>query len=449
MIKVFSRMGVPAVFLAAGILSAPAGAQQTWPDPDPELLERAKAILREVPLIDGHNDLPTSLLEVFGGDISLTDLARVQPELSADIPRLREGMVGAQFWSVWTPSETMHAGTALREAMREFDIVHEFVESYPDLEFAGTAEDIVRAHGEGKIASLIGVEGGHMIDNSLGTLRLFYRLGARYMTLTHFGGTDWADAATDMPRHGGLSEFGEEVVREMNRLGMFVDLSHVSTETMRDALRVTQAPVIYSHSNARAINAHQRNVPDDVLRLVAENGGVVMVNFIAGYVPPTSATWRDLSGPEGERVHLSARLTGDEPVWATSRDSIAEGLRAELDDPEEIAKRLAAWTQDNPAPRGDVGDVADHIDHIRDVAGIGSVGIGSDFYDNGESSMAYGLEDVSRFPVLFAELLRRGYSDEDLKKIAGLNLLRAMREMEQVAVRLRRYRGASQRTFRE
>ncbi len=423
------------LFLPAGAV-----AQDRWPDPDPQLLARAKALLREVPLIDSHNDLPSSLLEEVDGDLDRIDLMVRQPQLSADVPRLREGLVGGQFWSVFSSSESADSGTALKNALREFDIVHQYVERYRDFEFAWMADDIVRIHRDGRIASMIGVEGGHMIENSLSNLRMFHRLGARYMTLTHFGTIDWADAATDMPRHGGLTEFGEEVVREMNRIGIFVDLSHVSPETMKDALRVTEAPVMFSHSSALAVNAHVRNVPDDVLRLVAENGGVVMVNFIAGYVPPTPEEWRRRSGPEGERLHLGARISPDEPAWGSRRDSVAEALRTELNDTDEIARRLEAWTRRNPKPRGNVGDVADHIDHIREVAGIDHIGMGADYYDSGESSMSYGLEDITRYPVLFAELLRRGYSDEDVKKIAGLNLLRAMREMEQAAARLQRER---------
>ena len=415
------------VVVAVFVLSSGATAQERWPEPEPELLARARELLGEVPLIDGHNDLPSSLLETVDGDLDLVDLSVRQTELPADIPRLREGQVGAQFWSVFTPSDST---AALHDAIREFDIVHEFVDRYPDFEFAWTADDILRIHDEGKIASMIGVEGGHMIENSLATIRVFHRLGARYLTLSHFGATDWSDAATDLPVHDGLTEFGEEVVRELNRVGIFADLSHVSAETMRDALRVTEAPIIFSHSGARAINAHVRNVPDEVLRLLPENGGVVMVDFVAGYVPHTPQEWRDLSGPEGERIHMAAFRSPDEPSWATRRNAFAEQLRLELDNQEEIDRRIANWMDDNPAPRGHIGDVADHIDQIRDVAGIDHIGLGSDFYDNGESSMSYGLEDVTRFPYLIAELLRRGYTDEDVKKIAGLNLIRAMREME-------------------
>jgi membrane dipeptidase len=415
----------------------PANAQESWPAPDPQLLNRARELLAQVPLIDGHNDLPSTLLETVGGDLSRADIALEQPEQSADLPRLREGMVGAQFWSAHAPAETMFTGAAIERSLLQLDMVHRLVERYPDLELASTADDIERIHRQGRIASLIGIEGGHMIDNSLSALRMFYALGGRYMTLTHFRTTDWADAATDVPRHSGLSEFGEEVVREMNRLGMFVDLSHVSAEAMRDAIRVSQAPVIFSHSNALAVNIHPRNVPNDVLQLVATNGGVVMVNFIAGYVPPTPPQWRNLSGDSAVAFHLLAGQSADDPVWSTKRHRVAEQLRGQLDDDNEITNRLADWVAENPPPRGTVGDVADHIDHIRNVAGIDHIGIGSDFYDAGGPSMAAGLENASKFPVLFAELLRRGYSDEDVQKIAGLNLLRAMREMERVAEGLR------------
>ncbi len=431
------------LILATVVLSAPAFGQERWPDPDPRLLERARALLREVPLVDGHNDLPTRLLDEAGGDPARFDLTRRQPHLPADVPRLREGMVGAQFWSAYVPSEPAFTADALRLGLQEIDMIHRMVAYYSDLEFARTADDIERIVAQGNIASLIGLEGGHMIENSLSALRMLFDLGVRYMTLTHFRTNDWADAATDSPRHGGLTEFGEEVVREMNRLGMFVDLSHVSAAAMRDALRVSRAPVIFSHSGARAVNVHPRNVPDDVLRLVAQNGGVVMVDFVAGYTPRTAQEWRTLSGPEAARFHVLAGQSADEPGWNMQRTAVGESLRAELDDEGEIARRLAQWVAENPAPRGTVGAVADHIDHIREVAGIDHIGIGSDFYDDGRSSMAVGLENVTKFPILFAELLRRGYSDEEIKKIAGLNLLRAMRRMEQVAREVQRQRGAS------
>lgn len=396
---------------APALLGAALSAQSQPADPAREarLLERAKALLAEAPLIDGHNDLPSSLLEKAGGDLERIDLRKPQLDHPADLPRLREGRVGAQFWAAFVDSEHMLRGTALRRGLLEIDMILRMVARHEELELARSADDIERIRRQGKLASLIGVEGGHAIEGSLAALRAFHALGVRYMTLTHFRTTDWADAATDHPLHHGLTELGEQVVREMNRLGMFVDLSHVSAETMTDALRVSRAPVIFSHSNARALNAHPRNVPDDVLRLMKENGGVVMVNFIAAYVPRAA------------------------PGWAARREAAAERLRAELDDEQQIARRLAEWEAANPAPRGTLSDVADHIDHIRRVAGIDHVGIGSDFYDDGRTSMAVGLEDVSKFPHLFAELLRRGYSDADAKQIAGGNILRAMRAMERVA----------------
>jgi membrane dipeptidase len=397
--------------LTALVLPLAAGVRAAEP-PDPKLLARAQAILAEAPLIDTHNDLPTMLIEKYGGDVGQVDLTRPQPQLCADLPRLREGRVGAQFWSVWVDAKHMKTRTSLHEALREFDVLHALLARYPDLELALTADDVERIHGSGRIASLIGVEGGHMIQDSLAVLRVFARLGARYMTLTHWDTLAWADAATDRAEHQGLTEFGESVVREMNRVGILVDLSHVSQETMRDALRVSRAPVIFSHSNVSAVQPHPRNVPDDVLRLLPKNGGVVHVNFIRDFVAKDAAD------------------------WTQRKDAVAEELRAQLDDEKEVARRLAEWTQKNPQPAGSIAAVADHVDHIRTVAGIDHLGIGADFYDDGRDSMAEGLENVTRYPYLFAELLRRGYGDEDLKKIAGRNLLRAMREMERVAKEL-------------
>lgn len=381
---------------------------------DPRLLERAKALLDRAPLIDAHNDLPTMLLEHLGGDLTRADLSQAQLGLSADVPRLRAGHVGAQYWAVFTESATMATGTSLREAVRAFDVTLRFIRSQPALELARTADDIERIHQAGRIASLLGVEGGHMIDKSSAALRIFHELGARYLTLTHWDNVEWADAATDRADHDGLTQAGEQFVRELNRVGMFVDLSHVSVETMRDALRVSRAPVIFSHSNAFAIAPHPRNVPDDVLRLVAANGGVVHVNFIKEYVSP-----------------------GD-PAWQAQRKQALEELRSRLETEEAIGKAIADWEKAHPHPGGGITEVADHIDHIRQVAGIDHIGIGSDFYDAGQGSMARGLEDVTRFPFLFAELLRRGYSDEDVLRIAGRNHLRAMRQMERVAAGLQK-----------
>ena len=396
-------LGLTALVLGA---TAPLDARQGWPDPDPALLARARALLRQVPFVEGHNDLPSRLLDHEGGDPRRADLTRRQPHLPADIPRLREGGIGAQFWSAYIHVDSIATGGALRHGLRGIDMIHRLAAAYDDLELAVSADDIEHIISRGRIASLIGVEGGHAIENSLSALRMFYTLGARYMTLTHWATTDWADAATDEARHGGLSPLGEDIIREMNRLGMFVDISHVSAETMRDVLRVSEAPIIFSHSSARAVNAHPRNVPDEVLRLVPENGGVVMVNFYAGYVPP--------SGPQ----------------WAATRDSVVARLNESSNDEQAVARELQAWDARHPRPRGTLGDVADHIDHIRRVAGIDHIGIGADYYDEGGPSMAEGLDDLTRFPYLFAELLRRGYSDDDVKKIAGLNFLRAMRAME-------------------
>ncbi|HYD54262.1 MAG TPA: dipeptidase [Gemmatimonadaceae bacterium] len=409
------------LMLSAGALGAPASpaaAQESWPAPDPRLLARAAALLEQAPLIDGHNDLPSKLLMRAGGDPRRLDLMQPQPAMHTDLPRLRAGRVGAQFWSAYVTTDSMEDGAALRQALREIDMVRRLVDAYPDqLQLARTADDVERARRAGRIASLIGVEGGHAIEGSLSALRQLHELGARYLTLTHSRTTEWADATTDFPRHRGLTEFGEEVVREMNRLGMFVDLSHVSAETMHDALRVAVAPVLFSHSSARAINAHPRNVPDDVLRRLPANGGVVMINFSSGFIAPTAM------------------------AHAARRDSVAESLRGLLDDPAEMARRLRDWDEANPAPRGTIGDVADHIDHVRKLAGIDHIGIGSDY--DGIRSLPVGLDDVSTYPTLFAELLRRGYGDDDVRKIAGRNLLRAMRQMEQVAARLQKERAAS------
>ncbi|MGA2900367.1 MAG: dipeptidase [Candidatus Acidiferrales bacterium] len=397
--------------------SVVAGVTATADDPlapDPNLLARAKSLLDQAPFIDTHNDLPTMFLETNAGDLTSFDMSKVQPTLCADIPRLREGGVGAQYWSIWVDSATQKTHTSLHEALREFDVALRFIQSRPELEQARTADDIDRIHQSGRIACLLGVEGGHMIENSPAALRVFHALGARYMTLTHWDNIDWADAATDRPEHYGLTEFGERVVKEMNRLGMFADISHVSADTMRDTLHVTRAPVIFSHSNAFAIDPHPRCVPDDVLRLMPANGGVVHVNFIWEFVSPRY------------------------PEWQQKRTAALQDLHARLDTDQAIAKGLADWDKENVPPRGGVSDVADHIDHIRKVAGVDHIGVGADFYDVVPGSMVVGLENVTRYPYLFAELLRRGYSDDDVLKIAGRNHLRAMRQMEKVAAELQK-----------
>ncbi|MBX6365647.1 MAG: dipeptidase [Gemmatimonadetes bacterium] len=411
----------PLLVVALCPLVAPAAlrAQDGWPAPDPKLLARATQLLSQVPVIDGHNDLPSEVLEKFGGDPYAATLDQGQPKLQTDLPRLRQGHVGAQFWSAYVENDSIPVHAALRQALREIDMARRIVEAYPQaLELARSAADIERIEKQGKTASLIGVEGGHGIENSLAALRMFYELGVRYMTLTHNTTLTWADAALDYPRHHGLTPFGEEVVREMNRLGMFVDISHVSADVMRDVLRVSEAPVIFSHSSARAIVDHPRNVPDDVLRMLPKNGGVVMVNFC----PCFTAKGIDR--------------------WSAQRDSVVATAKASAPNREAAMALVRAWMREHPAPKSSVAAIADHIDHIRQVAGIDHIGIGSDF-DGIGGDYPLGLKDVSTYPVLFAELLRRGYSDEDVKKIAGLNLLRAMKQMEATAARLQRERRPS------
>jgi membrane dipeptidase len=364
---------------------------------------RAVAIHRQTPLIDGHNDYPWALRELDPGrDFRTADISKPVPKLMTDIPRLRQGGVGGQFWSVYTPSSMM-GKDATRVTLDQIDTVHRMTRQWGEtFQMAHTADDVERAFKNGKIASMIGMEGGHSIDNSLATLRMFYALGARYMTLTHSLNLAWADSATDKPAHGGLTKFGEEVVREMNRLGMLVDLSHVSPDTMEDALRVTEAPVIFSHSSARAICNVPRNVPDNILQMVAKNGGVVMVTFVPGFISQAVADFN--ARPEAERKGMTA-------------------------------------------PRATLSQVADHIDHIRKVAGIDHIGLGGDF--DGITDVVAGLEDVSKYPDLTAELLKRGYKDDDIKKILGLNVLRVMRQVEKVAAGLQKTRQPSTATIEQ
>jgi len=385
-------------------------------------LEHANRLLRASPVIDGHNDLPWAIREAKDapGDVEAYDLNTTRPG-QTDLPRLRAGHVGGQFWSVYIPGEVKDSGFA-RIQLEQIDIARRTIERYPrDLELALTADDAERIMKTGRIASFIGMEGGHAIENSLGALRAYYALGVRYMTLTHNVTLDWGDAALDSARHGGLTRFGEEVVHEMNRLGMLVDLSHVSPGTMSDALRVSEAPVIFSHSSARAITDVPRNVPDSILTRMKQNGGVVMVTFVPNFVSraqnDSMAAWRPL---------LVARLEG--VTDSATRAQIRRDFNAA-----------------HPLPKATIGDVADHIEHVRDVAGIDHVGIGGDY--DGTDELPAGLEDVSRFPYLFAELIRRGWSDEDLKKLANGNILRTLREAEQVAARLQKERAPSTRTI--
>ncbi len=378
---------------------------------DAALARRARAIHRSAILIDGHNDLPWVIRARGNSSFDEMDISVRITDTHTDIPRLREGGVGAQFWSAWVPPSTMSEGGGTRIALEQIDLIRRMVKRYPEtFEMASTSDDIVRIHKAGKIASLIGVEGGHTIESSLGVLRVFYDLGVRYLTLTHSENVAWADSATDERKHGGLTEFGEQVVREMNRLGMLIDISHVSPDTMRDVLRVSEAPIIASHSSAYAVAKHSRNVPDDVLRAVAGNGGVIMVNFYSGFIHPDGArTMRRIFEIERE-------------------------LQEKYPDEDDYRSAMRNWRTKNPIPRGTVATVVDHIDHIVKVAGIDHVGIGSDY--DGVTTLPVGLEDVSCFPALTLELLQRGYSAAEIRKILGANVLRALRAAEKVASRL-------------
>jgi membrane dipeptidase len=399
----------------------------TWAAEDYQ--HRVDRVLLQTPLIDGHNDLPWEIRERFKSDVAAVNLMADtshlpveagQAALMTDIPRLRAGRVGAQFWSVWIPVSTQ-GFEAVQMTLEQIDLVKRMSAQYPsDFAMAYSAADIRRIHKSRKIASLIGIEGGHQINNSLAVLRQMYDAGARYMTLTHTTNTAWADSATDTPAHHGLTPFGVEVVKEMNRLGMLVDLSHVSPDTMRAALAASQAPIIFSHSSARALDDHPRNVPDDVLRAVAANGGVVMVNFAPPYVSAARNHWEaDLAA---ERTRFNS------PPYA--------GLY--IGQPERAKAALTEWQAQHPMPITTLAQVADHVEHIRQVAGIDHVGIGSDF--DGIPDAPVGLEGVDRYPALFAELMRRGWSDADISKLAGENLLRALATAEQVSLRLQ---GAS------
>ncbi len=407
-------------FLATALLAAaPLYAQQPAPSTaaDSMALAHAREIMRSIPLIDGHNDLPFELRERVDGNLDSLDIASPQDSLMTDIARLREGQVGGQFFAAYVPSELTGYGAA-RFALMQIDLIHRLAERYPEtFEFARSAEDIRRIFDQGKIAALIGIEGGHAIEGSLDVLRTYYDLGVRYMTLTHWATHDWADAATDDPEWQGLRPgVGEDVIREMNRLGMLVDLSHVSDSTMVDVLRLSRAPVIYSHSSARAIDHHVRNVPDDILRILGTNGGVIMTNFAPDYVSEELRLWSERAG------------------------AVRDSLRASyVDDTAGMRDAYRAWREVNSAPQATLSQVADHIDHLVTTAGIDHVGIGSDF--DGIGSTPVGLEDVSTFPDLIAELVRRGYPDEDIRKILGGNLLRALDRAEEVAAQMKRETG--------
>jgi membrane dipeptidase len=412
---------VRAAAIALVLVAAPASAQQ----PTPAHFRTAERALRAQPIVDGHNDLPWAIRRdsAARGDPTRYNL-RARTPGHTDIARLRAGRVGAQFWSVYTPGDIRDSGYA-RVQLEQIDIARRFIERYPDVfEFALSANDVRRIIRRRKIASLIGLEGGHALENSLAALRAYRELGTAYMTLTHNVTLDWADAASDSAKHGGLTEFGREVVREMNRLGMLVDLSHVSDATMSDALDATAAPVIFSHSSARALTDVPRNVPDSILLRVRQNGGIVMVTFVPGFVSP------EVAAHSHRRAELERDLVQRFP-----------------DDPTAQARELVQWDVANPPPRATLGQIADHIDHVRRVAGLDHVGIGSDF--DGIEQVPIGLEDVSTFPALFAELARRGWTERELRMLSGENILRVMGKGEEVARRLQRERGPSMRTISE
>jgi membrane dipeptidase len=402
------RILAPVLMLACGSAHADAA------------LDHAREVLAKAILFDGHNDLPWAIrgYKAAPGDVAAYDIRGHAPgDGQTDIPRLREGRVGAQFWSVYTPPEA--EGHFARTQLEQIDIARRMMERYPDtFTLAATAADVRAAKAAGKIAGMLGAEGGHAIEDSLGALRAYYDLGVRYMTLTHNRHTDWADSALDdSPGHGGLTEFGEKVVHEMNRIGMLVDLSHTAPDTMRDAIRVSEAPVIFSHSAARALCEIPRNVPDDVIRSLPTNGGVLMVTFVSGFISQEAADVtlpaikeymaRSAGKPEAEQAKLYEEIMG------------------------EMRKKM---------PKVTVAAVADHVEYVRKLAGVDYIGIGSDF--DGNDSWPDGLSDVSMYPNLFAELIRRGWSDEDLMKLAGGNVLRALEQAEAVAKRLQQAEGA-------
>lgn len=375
------------------------------------LTERAKKLHQQCIVIDGHNDLPWAMREKAASSFKQADISLPQPKFHTDIPRLKKGNVGAQFWSAYVPSETRLERRSAHYTLEQIDLIHRMIKRYPDtFEMAATADDIERIRKSGKIASMIGVEGGHAIENSLSLLRVFYGLGVRYMTLTHSDSLDWADSATDVAKNKGLSPFGEEVVKTMNQLGMLVDISHVSPDTMDDVLRVSQAPIIASHSSARAIADHVRNIPDDILLKVKKNGGVVMVNYFSGFVVPESAK------------------------QMTAMFQVRRELKQKFPNESDFNREYNRWKSEHKMKAGTIHDVIDHIDHIVKVAGVSHVGIGSDY--DGVSTLPTQLEDVSTYPLITQALMDRGYTDMQIKKIMGENLMRALRETERVSKRL-------------
>ncbi|NYV74449.1 dipeptidase, partial [Streptomyces sp. UH6] len=384
-------------------------------------LGAARELLREFPVVDGHNDLPWALREQVGYDLDARDIAADQSAaLHTDLARLREGCVGAQYWSVYVPYQQPYP---LAATLEQIDCVRQLLDRYPgDLRAAHTAGDLEAARAEGRIASLMGAEGGHSIENSLGALRMLYALGVRYMTLTHNSNVDWADSATDEPLHGGLTAFGRAVVREMNREGMLVDLSHVADTTMRDALDASAAPVIFSHSSARAVCDHPRNIPDDVLERLPANGGVAMATFVPKFVLQAAVDWT-VEADENLRAH---------------------GFH-HLDTTPEAMKVHRAFEEAHPRPRATVSTVADHLDHMREAAGVDHIGIGGDY--DGTAFTPDGLRDVAGYPNLVAELLDRGWSREDLAKVTWHNAVRVLGDAESVARDLRSTTSASHATI--
>jgi len=405
----FRSVLMAAAAVTALVSATPVLAQST----DAANEARVRQILRRTPLIDGHNDLPWAIRQGFENDVHGVDLTTdlsMSTRLHTDIPRLREGGVGAQFWSVYVPA-SMTQLQAAKATFEQIDTVKRIIGGYPQVfELATTADDIVRIHRQGKIASLIGMEGGYSIDDSLGLLREFHRAGARYMTLTHSKSTNWADAGTDAPKWNGLNGFGEEVVKEMNRIGMMVDLSHVSAETMRDAIRISEAPVIFSHSSALGVTGHPRNVPDDVLASMKTNGGIVMVTFVPGFISEQVREWG--ANRSAEQARLNSLHPGD---------------------PERVRRELTQWTSANPQPRATLDDVVAHIQYVRDKAGIDHVGLGGDF--DGVDSLPLEVEAVDAYPRILGRLMANGWTESDIRKISGENMLRVMRGVEAVAAR--------------
>lgn len=399
---------VSAFYFVAASTPHAADSPPTAATPPVQVTEQALRIHRAALLIDGHNDLPWEMRIKGNSSFDEIDISKPVPSFHTDIPRLRQGGIGAQFWAAFVPATTLQTGGAARQTLEQIDLIHRMARRYPDtFELALTADDILRIRKSGKIACLIGVEGGHSIEKSLGLLRMYQSLGVRYMTLTHSDNVGWADAATDAADNKGLSEFGRQVVAEMNRLGMLVDISHVSVATMNAALDCTKAPVIASHSSAYAIAPHPRNIPDEVLGRVKQNGGVVMINFFSGFLVPESAK-----------------------VMANMFD-VTRDFRKKFPADRDYEKAMDDWRKANPMPAGTVKNLADHIDHVVKIAGIDHVGLGSDY--DGVSMLPDQLKDVSSYPVITQELLNRGYSEEQIRKVFGENILRAMREAERIS----------------